>query len=183
MYFKSRLLAVMIAAGSTPFAMAADGTITFNGLINSETCVVKVNGSGNNANVVLPTVAAKTLGKVGDTTGLTQFTMELTDCGEVSKKAYAFFEAGSTVDPRSGNLKNATGTAKGVQLQLVDVSNTQKENAIKVGQESQRTATTQIATAAKEGTATLPYGVQYFAEGAITAGTVISNVTYTIAYP
>ncbi|MEG0859901.1 MAG: fimbrial protein [Pseudomonas sp.] len=183
MYFKSRLLAVMIAAGSTPFAMAAgDGTITFNGLINSETCVVKVNGGSANAAVVLPTVAAKTLGTVGQTAGLTQFTMELTDCGDVSKKAYAFFEAGSTVDPRSGNLKNATGTAKGVQLQLVDVSSTKPDNSIKVGQESQRTATTQIATTT-EGKGTLPYGVQYFAEGAITAGTVISSVTYTIAYP
>lgn len=181
MHYKSRLLAVLIAAGSTSFAMASDGTITFNGEVRAETCVVKVNGGNSSPTVILPAVAAKTLGAKGQVAGLTGFTMELSECGAASKKVYAYFETGSSVDSGSGNLKNVSGTAKGVQLQLVDTSNASASNAIKAGQESQRSATTKIDTAS--GAALLPYGVQYFADGVVSAGTVISSVTYSIAYP
>ncbi len=182
MHYQSRLFALLIASASTPFAMAAgDGTITFNGEVKAETCVVKVNGGSSSSTVTLPAVAAKTLGAKGQVAGLTGFTMELSECGAASKKAYTFFEAGSSVDPSSGNLKNVGGTAQGVQLQLVDTSSTSANNAIKAGHESQRTATTKIDIAS--GSALLPYGVQYYAEGVAGAGTVMSSVTYSIAYP
>lgn len=169
------LLAGLSALGAT--AHATDGTINFNGSVIGTTCKITVGGT------VAPAAATVTLAQTGDSTlnvagkiaMPTPFDMVLTNCTATGKVS-AYFETGTGVDTTTGLLKN-TGTATNVELQLYDnaIGNTA---TIKAGQT--QTASTRVQVVG--GGATLKYGVQYYATGAATVGTVKGSVTYSIAY-
>ena len=171
------LVLILTVSGVTN--AASTGTITFNGLLTANTCDVSVDGQTADATVVLPTVGINQLNAATKTAGQTGFNMALTNCSGTLETASAFFESGSSVDTATGRLKNLSGTATNVSLQLLDASS--PSNAvIPVGNQSQT-----INTVYKDisgGNATLPYAVRYYAESATTAGTVVSNVVYSIQY-
>ncbi|CRM84637.1 putative fimbrial protein [Pseudomonas sp. FH4] len=179
MNYKARALAVLVAATVSSAALASDGKIDFNGELKAETCKVAVNGASgaNGTTVTLPTISTASLTTAGQVAGQTGFNIELSDCSAAIKTAAAFFESGGSVDPASGNLKNVSGSATKVQLQLVDATNGQ---AIKAGNTAQVTSTSRVDVA--NTSAILPYAVQYFAQAATTPGTVVSSVTYSINY-
>ncbi|MGF6590104.1 fimbrial protein [Pseudomonas sp. 2835] len=177
MNYTACAIAMLVAATTTSAAMAADGTINFNGELKAETCQVSVNGGGTSV-VTLPTFATSALAEAGKVAGQTGFNIKLSNCSTALKTAAAFFEAGGTVDPKSGNLKNS-GTATKVQLQLVDAAN---GKPIKAGSGDQITTTSRIDLDKQSLSADLPYAVQYFAEAATGPGTVVSSVTYSINY-
>ncbi len=179
MNYKARALAVLVAATASSVALASDGKIDFNGELKAETCKVAVNGASgaNGTTVTLPTISTASLTTAGQVAGQTGFNIELSDCSAAIKTAAAFFESGGSVDPASGNLKNVSGSATKVQLQLVDATNGQ---AIKAGNTAQVTSTSRVDVA--NTSAILPYAVQYFAQAATTPGTVVSSVTYSINY-
>lgn len=179
---KKLAIAVSLATvlGSVNLAQAVStGTITFNGKLTANTCDVSVNGQGANATVVLPTVGTNQLDAAGKTAGRTNFNMALTNCSGTLTTASAYFEAGPTVDLVNGRLNNTTGTATDVSLQLRDGSNA-AQDVIKVGDSSQRTNTTYLSISS--GSAVLPYEVEYYANAATGAGTVVSSVVYSIQY-
>jgi major type 1 subunit fimbrin (pilin) len=173
-------LAVLVAATGAQVANAADGTINFNGELVNQTCTIAVDGvvSPAIATVTLPTISTGLLTAAGQSEGRTGFNIQLSNCVGTATTAAAFFNAGSTVDPVSGNLNNMTGTATNVQLQLVDQ---QGGAVIKAGSTGQITSTTRN-TIDGTGAANMPYAVQYFATGATTPGTVVSSVTYNVDY-
>ncbi|WP_314387255.1 fimbrial protein [Pseudomonas brenneri] len=179
MNYKARALAVLVAATVSSAALASDGKIDFNGELKAETCKVAVNGASgaNGTTVTLPTISTASLTTAGQVAGQTGFNIELSDCSAAIKTAAAFFESGGSVDPASGNLKNVSGSATKVQLQLVDATNGQ---AIMAGNTAQVTSTSRVDVA--NTSAILPYAVQYFAQAATTPGTVVSSVTYSINY-
>lgn len=115
---------------------------------------------------------------LGDTAGRTGFNISLSGCSGTLQTASAFFEAGSSVDVSSGHLKNMSGDATNVSLQLREESGA--ESIIKAGSSSQSTDATYFDVSA--GTAELPYAVEYYADGVTTAGTVVSDVIYSIQY-
>ncbi|AOI68794.1 fimbrial protein [Burkholderia ubonensis] len=156
-------------------AHATDGTITFNGAIEAQTCTISVNGGDKDATVQLPTVSASTLAAKGQTAGATNFTIALSECSGKATQVRAFFEAGPNVDGTSGNLNNTNGAATNVQVQLLNADGV----ALKAGDESQRSY---AATTLSNGAATMIYGAQYYATGASTAGDVRTSVTYAIDY-
>lgn len=158
---------------------ASTGTITFEGELTANTCDVKVDGQEADATVILPTVGTNQLNGPTLTAGDTGFTMALTNCSGTLETASAFFEAGASVDPTTGRLKNLTGTAANVSLQLLDASNS-GQAVIQAGNANQVVNTTYVDVSG--GSASLPYTVRYYAEAATTAGTVISNVVYSIQY-
>jgi major type 1 subunit fimbrin (pilin) len=158
---------------------ASTGTITFNGELTANTCDVVVDGQTADATVVLPTVGISQLNGATQTAGETGFVMALNNCSGTLQTASAFFEAGASVDSVTGRLKNLTGTASNVSLQLLDASSSSRA-VIEAGNANQVTNTTYKDVTS--GSATLPYAVRYYAEGATTAGTVISNVVYSIQY-
>ncbi|MEZ8785362.1 fimbrial protein [Vibrio splendidus] len=164
-------------------AQASQGTITFNGLVTASTCTVSVDGQGDDSTITLPTVDAKTLANAADTAGRTAFSIELSDCtmstSPADTQVSTFFEAGPTVDLATGRL-NSSGVATNVQLQILDGDST----AINVGDSSQIADNDYqtIAGTSGTGTATLNYGVEYYATGQSTAGTVISSVVYSMQY-
>lgn len=165
-------------AGINMVQAASTGTITFNGELTASTCNVSVDGKGADATVTLPTIGTNQLTSAGMKAGKMGFNMALTGCAGTLKTASTFFEAGPTVDVITGHLKNATGTASLVDLELLDGSN--NFAAIKAGNSSQVTSNSYVSVAS--GSATLPYAVQYNALGASTAGTVKSSVVYSIQY-
>lgn len=166
--------------GSMGMAQAAStGTITFNGELTATTCDVSVDNQAADATITLPTVGTNQLAAAGATAGNTGFSMALSKCAGTLKTASAFFEPGSSVDLVTGRLKNMTGTATNVGLQLRDGSSA-SQAVIKAGNASQVTNTSYVDIST--GSANLPYAVEYYANGATTAGTVVSNVVYSIQY-
>ena len=172
------LFAVLGATVSSANA-ASTGTITFNGQLTATTCDAVVDAQGADATIILPNVGINQLTTTGQTAGRTGFNIALTNCQGTLQSASAFFEAGPTVDLPSGHLLNKGGSATGVSLQLRDESSTGGD-VIAVGNGNQSGKTTYVAFSS--GTANLPYSVEYFADAVTTAGTVISQVVYSIQY-
>lgn len=158
---------------------ASTGTITFNGELTANTCDVVVDGQGADATVVLPTEGTSLLNAATKTAGETGFVMALNNCSGSLQTASAFFETGASVDPVTGRLKNMSGTATNVSLQLVDASSASRA-IIQAGNQNQVSGTTYVDVSS--GSASLPYAVRYYAEAPTTAGTVVSNVVYSIQY-
>jgi major type 1 subunit fimbrin (pilin) len=177
---KALAIVLLATASSAQFANAADGTINFNGELVNQTCTISVDGvvSPAIATVTLPTISTGLLTAPGQVEGQTGFNIQLSNCVGTATTAAAFFNSGATVDPISGNLKNMTGTASNVQLQLVDQ---QGGGVIQAGNTNQIINTTRNAIDGT-GAANMPYAVQYVATGATTPGTVISSVTYNVDY-
>lgn len=164
---------------------ASTGTITFNGELTDTTCDVSLDGQGADATYTLPTAPVSDLDVAGKTSSRTFFKMDLTKCSvgtaNGKSKVAAFFQAGSTVDASTGRLKNTTTTgATLVDLQLLDASN--DFAPINVGSAEQVTKNTFVDINTTDGTATLPYAVEYYANGKTTAGVVTSSVVYNLQY-
>lgn len=197
--FRNFALAALSSAVIMPVAQASDGTVNFGGLLLTTTCTISVNGGTSVGTVTLPTLSTGTLGAAGATAGRTNFTIGLSACNKsittflnglagnplygvntTLSNAYAYFENGAGVDPVSKNILNASGTATGVQLQLVRASGL----VIKAGDSTQL----QVIGAPISGdlvagqTAVMNYAVQYIATAATTPGSVVGSVTYSIAY-
>jgi major type 1 subunit fimbrin (pilin) len=159
-------------------AHAADGTITFNGMVTAQTCTINGNGSGStDFSVTLPTVSASSLAAAGDTAGSTPFNIALTSCTPASGNVHTYFEQGPTIDSTTGDLILADGGATNVQLHLQnsDFSDISLNGA----DGAQNSLSVAIGT---DGTAKLPYYVEYKATGAATAGAADSSVMYTLSY-
>lgn len=171
------MAALAAIVGPAGVAQASDGTISFSGSVVNASCTVKVNNSAASATVNLPTVSQATLGANGEVAGATRFTVNLSGC-TTGRTVNVYFEAGSTVDPITGNLING-GTAGNVQVQLL----TNSGSAISVGSSSQATSTGVTTTASPSVTGgVLNYSAQYYATGASTAGSVTTSVTYSLTY-
>lgn len=173
------MLAVLTVGANVANA-ASTGTITFNGELTDSTCDVDVNGQGPDATVVLPTISTNLLTAPGQIQGRTSFNMSLTGCTVADGKSTvsAFFQPGSTVDLSTGRLLNVSGTATNVGLQLLDASN--GFAPINVGNTNQVSDTAYVDMSS--GSAVLPYAVEYYADDATTAGTVVSSVVYNLQY-
>lgn len=180
---KIAIMAAMGAVFATGVQAAGNGTINFTGKVVAQTCDASVNGTATpaTATVALPTVQSNVLAAAGNTAGQTSFNMALTNCATLTgaNTVKAYFEKGATVDA-NGRLINQTATGSGgasnVVLELVDGTG---NTAIRAGDASQSTGNYVAITS---GAATLPYSVRYYATGQSTAGTVTSNVTYSLIY-
>jgi major type 1 subunit fimbrin (pilin) len=172
---KHKLLALATAAAAlTPMiSSASDGTITFAGEVKAVTCSIAT----PNLTVNLPTVSTSALSLANATAGATRFVIAITGCNGGLNNANAFFESGPNVDSTTGRLKNATGSAANVDLQLLTAAGTPIDLSKAYG--SQYTGQTgNIAT----GVATLEYAVRYYATGVAAAGNVASTLTYSVVY-
>lgn len=182
MNIKRVFLCAMVSSAliSGPAFAAETGTISFSGLITGSTCNVDVGGPGADATVVLPTVSADSLDAPTKTNGKTRFTLNLSGCTGALTQAKAYFEGGNTVDNITGRLKNTDSTgATNVSLQLRDG---QDNSVINAGDAAQA-GTSAIGYAdISSGSASLPYYVEYYAEDAVNAGAVASQVTYSLIY-
>ncbi|TSP10151.1 type 1 fimbrial protein [Cupriavidus campinensis] len=166
-------------------AAADDGRITFTGTISDVTCTVTGGGatvtaqSAGNFTVGLPRVSATALAANGERAGDTPFWMRLsgTNCTN-GKVASVYFEpAQSTnIDQATGNLRNATGTGRATRVQVGLLNGAKSVMNLFT---STPTSTATIANNAAQ----FDYWAQYVATGgAATAGTVSTDVVYSIIY-
>ena len=153
-------------------AFAADGTITINGKVTDNTCVVTT-PQGKDLTVTLPTVSKLSLASAGATAGRTPFTLGLSNC-DVGDIVGTYFEPGSTVDFATGLLNNA-GSATEVKVQLVG------DNNLPIRVLAGPQTNSQFVTVA-DTSADLNYYAEYYATGAATSGDVTTSVQYTIIY-
>jgi len=166
----------LTGAGS---ALAADGTIIFNGKITDQTCEITTPG-GKNFTVTLPTVSDQALADAGQTAGRTPFAINLSNCsaGQVA----TYFEPGPTVDVNSGEVRlnntASTDAATNVQVRLLG----DNFGPIGVQKNGFTQPNSQIVTVVDGGGADLNYYAEYYATAAAGAGDVSTSVQYTIIY-
>jgi major type 1 subunit fimbrin (pilin) len=172
-----------IAGATAPAAFAADGKITFNGLVEDVTCLVTggagTNGASGDFSITLPNVSKSALAAAGDRAGDKGFSVIIGGPGQTGcvdgKIAELAFDAGtSPIDPVTGRLLNQNGTAQVVQVGLLN--GTRQDINLNDGSNNE--------TAVIAGnTATLNYWAQYFAPGAgVTSGVVDTFVMYSVVY-
>lgn len=173
--------ALVLSAVVTNSAFAADGTITINGQITDTTCTISVDGGNTDATVTLPTVSVSSLATTGATAGATPFSISLSGCAGVAlNTASTYFEPGTYVDSQTGrlNIHTAAPDAAGnVQVQLLNA----ERDAIVVGA-SVANGQNDIPVDITSGSGVLNYYAQYYATDASTAGSVTTQVDYTMVY-
>ena len=177
-------LALVVWGAAIGCAAAKDGEITFTGAVDSTTCTVTGGGtsvtnvSGGDFTVTLPKVSTTALSKAGQKAGDTQFTITLSGAqctnGKVSNVKWETGQS-TAIDSATGNLKNTdgTGAATNVQIGLLD----EEQKSINL-----YTAGNGITHVIADNSAIFKYWAQYVATAAVTAGTVKSNVVYSIVY-
>ncbi|CAE6715292.1 fimbrial protein [Paraburkholderia nemoris] len=183
---KSILPAIAIATGgllglASLGANAADGTITITGTVTNNTCSINGVAAGSPAdlNVPMNEVTASSLTTAGATGGTTATPVDinLTKCTGGATKAVAHFENGPTVDQNTGNLTNSGGTAKNVQVQLLNAKRL-PINIVTSANNDIATDSTDISS----GSGKVQYYSQYYSTGAAEAGSVNTSVQYTMQY-
>lgn len=173
--------ALAVSAAITTSAFAVDGTITINGQITDTTCKISVDNGGNDATVKLPPVSTSTLSTSSNVAGATPFKISLSECSGTSlKTASTYFEPGAYVDSTTGRLNidaAAQDAATNVQVQLLNAN----RSPIVVGA-SVTNGQNDIPVDISAGSGVLNYYAQYYAIGQSTAGSVTTQVDYTMVY-
>ncbi len=169
-------LAGALTLGAAASAHAqSDGTITFTGEVLATSCVIDAGGSGAaDATVTLPNVAQNSLNADGARIGDTPFSITVGSAGTpcTQKNVQAYFHNRGNVNA-AGRLNN-TGTATNLNVavlnadhQDIDLTNNTNSKTVPIS----------------GGMATLDFFGQYYATGAVGAGTVNTGVEYSIVYP
>ncbi|WP_374439272.1 fimbrial protein [Pseudomonas panipatensis] len=161
--------------GASLNAMAADGTITFEGVVNAKTCTLDTTTS--NQTVVLPAVTTTALTGVGSVAGAQPFSLKATGC-DAGAVAAAVFADGNNVDPTDGNLNNTFANGTDAQIGIYRQDGTTKINLASFGDSA-----TYTATADASNNIVLSYVAKYIAKNATTkAGLLKTNIQYTMSY-
>ena len=186
-FIKGIASAAVVMICSPISAQAADGKVTFNGEIITNTCTV-ISGDKDKI-VTLPTVQASALSAANQTAGTTPFTIGLENCASASDVS-VYFEPNEYVSTE-GRLKNSIPTggsdngADNVDIELLN----NNYGVIDLANQTIDTATGKITggnstiVTPVDGSATLPFYARYFATNAAEAGRVSSYINFTIVYP
>lgn len=188
-----RLLAPVAVASAlfSAGAMAADGTINFNGNITASACSVagaRQTGSGDSVNtqatVTLPNVSIGSLDAVGIYAGHTPFSIYLTNCeatGTLNNVRTMFTTTNPAPAPDSGSMANiATASpATGIGVSILNSSFSQIDmNGIN-NVDTPRPLPVAGSPAAMQ----LDYIAAYRVLALpVTAGAVIAQASYTLTY-
>lgn len=172
------LTSLLALAALTPaISQAADGSITINGRIVTNTCTISSGAAGKHS-VTLPTVSTSALSTQNSVAGLTPVTITLTGCTPATGKVALYFEPGAGTDMARGYLKNGTASGSNVEIQLLNADKSAIAlNLPKANQNSQEVDLS-------SGAASLTYFAQYIAAAnAATAGDVTATTDFTVIYP
>lgn len=173
--FIGAILAVTALASQLASATPTTGTITFNGALVADTCLIS--SGSNDFSVTLPSTQTSVLTAAGQTAGDTPFSIVLTGCSPSVPVRAFFSSASSGIDGTTGRLIN-TGLATNVQVQLLNSAST----PLALNGASAATQGDTLKTTNATGAATLNYTARYYASGATGAGSVISSVMYEVVY-
>lgn len=163
------LISALLLAGTTQAAQ-----VKFEGLVTSQTCQFS-NFEGDTLSVKLPDVSQGELTTAGQVAGQHPFQIVLSGC-TTNDTVYIKFGAANVDAANNGTLRNTTGTAENVNLQLLKGTDTVVDLNAQTDVDKQKVL---------DGTQayTFDYAVQYYATGASKAGTVESTAEIAITYP
>ncbi|WP_273818499.1 fimbrial protein [Providencia rettgeri] len=170
---------VGMSVGISSLAIAAP-QVTFMGEVTAQTCQPQINGETDSI-ILLPTVRSSELNTVGSKTGLTPFTINLTNCtaptdSDLNIKT-VFLGHNVTAKGNLGNIADSNA-ATNVELQLLDSE--AGTNPIVL---SGPTSVSGLVLKQGQTSADYKFAVQYFSEeGSATAGKVKGIVEYTVSY-
>jgi major type 1 subunit fimbrin (pilin) len=176
---KVAIAALVATAGLVAGAAHADSTsVNFTGQVTGATCNINGNGQGtNNFTVQLPTLSASALSAAGSSAGSTGFTIALTGCTPATGNVRTYWQGANALS--DGNLLN-NGTAAKVEVQLVDYNSGMHVINTSQPDGSQNSYAVPLSSG---GNANLKYAAQYASPaGGAGAGTVATNVTYSLVY-
>ncbi|HEX4917478.1 MAG TPA: fimbrial protein [Limnobacter sp.] len=175
--FKKLVLVTAVCA--LPAIAQANDTITFTGKVLNQTCKVDVVGHSANPVITMPTVSAKEINDAGNA-GKTVFGLLVKECGvpEGSKlPIHVLFKAGEVT--AAGNIANSTGTAKNVELELIDTSASNKHVDLSLGESLPFGEANSTTSSIQRN-----YVVQYISPNKnATPGTVGGALQYSLVYP
>ena len=167
------LLPVTASAGDYPI------TVNFSGEYVTETCEIRINGSGSNEAVTLPRLTTTALSNSGGEGGKTGFTVTLAECPGFTSVNLLFSSAYSAADSATGNLVNQTGNeySRNVQLRI------RKEDGSQIVIDDRNTAQ-QYSIWFANTPVTHQFYVSYFSgnSGPVTAGKVHAIAGITVDY-
>ena len=170
----TKIWALTLATALAPLAASAsDGTITFGGHLQTETCTITAPA---NFTVTLPTVPASSLINLYDQAGETPFSIAVTGCTAGVTGANVFFEDGPNVLSFDDTLKN-NGSATNVEL-VIKTADGGATDLVSLGGIQYPQFTNNISSNAGR----LDFRVAYMATGVVTPGSVQSSITYSMVY-
>lgn len=174
--------ALALAVSSTTAFAASNGTVTFNGLLQDDTCQIET--GTEDVKVDLPTLGTSALAKLGDEQGSKNFTISVVDCPAAVTKVSAHFNAINSDGANlvTGNLTNTAtaGGATGAEVRLYNIGGTGSQ--IRVGDTGAAFDVTPGTGQDPVGTATLTYAGGYYATAKTTPGVVTAKVQYVLSY-
>lgn len=148
------------------YADVSEGTVHVTGNLLAPTCSIT---GGTDITFNLDTVSVSDLPDVNSTAGKMEKEISLT-C-DADTQVYMTIDGCSSTDNDSVIVN--TGTAQGVGIQLLDVTN--NNNPIHIGQRWN-------VIAHSTESESIPIAAQYYRLGSLTAGTVKATATYTLDY-
>ncbi|WP_162600663.1 fimbrial protein [Paraburkholderia sp. C35] len=128
------------------------------------------------SNVDLPTITTSALPSIGATTGSTPFRITLTDCpAQMNAIQYRLDAPGGVIDASAGTfLAGTTSTVKGVDLMVTDDADSAFALATAHTLDQYDPST--------GGTYPIGFRLKYFRTGAVSAGKLQGQLSYTISY-
>lgn len=171
-------MVALLATASQSFAKS--GTVSFSGEVSAETCTAEVDGATGESKVVtLPRVSLSSLSNANETAADTQFGIKIiaasgNKCDVENTVSGIYFEPSSQFINANGRLNNADASgAKNIELRLL----TNNKQPIDLTKNYGAQESSQI------NQSIFNYYAQYFASSdAATAGSLSSQVDYTIVY-
>ena len=168
--------AVALAAASLA-AHAVDGTITINGTVANNTCTVTVNGTSKDLTITLLPIAKTALATANSFAAPQSFSLNIAGCGTTPTTTPFFEPTSSGTTTITNNRLANTGSASGVEIQILNSSGVQVDLSKAFG--SQNVS----GVAVVSGTATHNFVARYYSTtGSVTPGTVAAQLAYTIIY-
>ncbi|CAB5715497.1 Fimbria A protein precursor [Delftia tsuruhatensis] len=174
-------IASILALGAAQAQTAVtSGKIDFTGEVITSTCEIDVANSFKKLD--LQKMSATQLKDAGSTGGRKAFHVKITKCGTGGSPAQVGldFENGAFVNPVTGRLTAGSGSAKGVEIALLN----DKYEHIKIGAQQADQKSQFVDINKTTGEAVLHYSAEYVGTGeTVTPGTLITSVTYSLTYP
>lgn len=178
---------IIAALGAISTAQAADGTITFKGLVTSSACTAiasvtaDVTGSPTSSTLTLPNVTASILNAAAGTyAGQTPFSIQLTGCeAGTLHNVRALFTTGSETAGAIGNTATLT-PATNVAIAIMQPNGTTQ---IDVNGGTARDPGAALPASGTPGPVTLNYKAAYKSlSTSVTAGNVTGVADFVISY-
>lgn len=175
----------LIFFSSFPDFSFAATNVTFQGEVTAQTCTVNIN-SGTNAVVMMPTIALSELQTSGTTTvgnsaGLTNFTIAVTGCASSTSASTLYPEfLGNSVDTTTYALGNTASSNAATGIGVALYSDSTGTSQINLNGVTKGVALTLPANSTSVST---NYSAKYMATSATTtAGKVTAVAQYTLNY-